>query len=520
MNLHLSMKGRLMSLAGLALVGICALAALAVSSNQVNQRALETLYDRDMDALVRLQRVENSLLEVRFRAAAVLLDQMPVPGALNHLRDARKSITEQWQALEPKAERSFADGEALAAFTQLKSSWSLVDATLAKLEQGYAAKDKGVLTTVLEDDWAVLHKGAVKPLQALIPITQRISEATYGAAKAKSRSMLAIGLSAGVLCLAALMLVAWLTARALLQPLREVETSMRRIAEGDLSAPVPMDRRDELGRMIEALALMQARLSALVGSVRQSADSIQVASSEVASGNADLSGRTEQAASNLQQTASSIEQLTVTVRHSADAARQANQLACSAAEVASRGGAVVSDVVATMDEINASSKKIADIIGVIDGIAFQTNILALNAAVEAARAGDQGRGFAVVASEVRSLAQRSAQAAREIKGLIGTSVEKVESGSRLVATAGATMSEIVASVRRVTDIIGEITTASSEQSQGIGQVNTAVSVLDQMTQQNAALVEQSAAAAESLSEQARRLNEVVGTFKLEAAVRA
>src|SRR5262249_514182 len=221
----------------------------------------------------------------------------------------------------------------------------------------------------------------------------------------------------------------------------------------------------------------------------------------------------------LQQTASSMEQLTGTVRQSADSARQANQLAASAAEVAARGGAVVSQVVSTMDEINTSSKKIADIIGVIDGIAFQTNILALHAAVEAPRAGEQGPGFAVVASEVRSLAQRSAEAAKEIKGLIGTSVDKVESGSKLVADAGKTMTEIVASVQRVTDIIGEITAATSEQSEGIGQVNAAVTQLDQMTQQNAALVEQSAAAAESLKEQAVHLAQAVGTFRtdLEAA---
>ena len=252
-----------------------------------------------------------------------------------------------------------------------------------------------------------------------------------------------------------------------------------------------------------------------ISQVRASADSINTASIEIATGNQDLSTRTEQTASNLQQAASSMVQLTGTVKQSADSARQANQLASSAAEVAQRGGSVVAQVVSTMDEINTSSKKIADIIGVIDSIAFQTNILALNAAVEAARAGEQGRGFAVVASEVRSLAGRSAEAAREIKGLIGASVEKVDAGSRLVADAGQTMTEIVSSVQRVTDIIGEITAASSEQSDGIGQVNQAVSQLDQMTQQNAALVEQSAAAAESLREQAASLARVVGTFQLD-----
>jgi methyl-accepting chemotaxis protein len=262
---------------------------------------------------------------------------------------------------------------------------------------------------------------------------------------------------------------------------------------------------------------MQERLRALVGEIRQTAESIQTASTEVASGNADLSQRTEQTASNLQQTASSMEQLTGTVRHSAASAGQANQLAANASRVATRGGDVVAQVVSSMDQINGASRKIADIIGVIDGIAFQTNILALNAAVEAARAGEQGRGFAVVASEVRSLAQRSAEAAKEIKALIGGSVEHVEAGSRLVSDAGSTMNEIVASVKRVSDIIGEITHAADEQSAGIGTVNDAVVQLDQMTQQNAALVEQSAAAAESLKDQAARLARAVGAFRLERA---
>jgi methyl-accepting chemotaxis protein len=258
-------------------------------------------------------------------------------------------------------------------------------------------------------------------------------------------------------------------------------------------------------------------IETVIAEVRSSADSIRTASAEIASGNLDLSQRTEQAASSLQQTASSMEEFTASVRQSADSAQQANQLAGAAAEIAQRGGSVVSQVVSTMDEINTSSRKIADIIGTIDGIAFQTNILALNAAVEAARAGEQGRGFAVVASEVRSLAQRSAAAAREIKALIGASVEKVESGSKLVADAGSTMGEIVASVQRVSDIIAEISAAASEQRDGIGQVNGAVSSLDHMTQQNAALVEQSTAAAESLKEQAARLGEVVGRFTLAGA---
>jgi len=286
---------------------------------------------------------------------------------------------------------------------------------------------------------------------------------------------------------------------------------MAEVADGNLETEIA---DAPPGSLLGGLQRMITSVRSTLVQVRNSTDSIGTASAEIATGNQDLSSRTEQTASNLQQAASSMEQLTGTVKQSADSARQANQLASSAAEVAARGGVVVSQVVATMDDINASSKKIADIIGVIDGIAFQTNILALNAAVEAARAGEQGRGFAVVASEVRSLAQRSAEAAKEIKGLIGASVDKVEGGAKLVADAGKTMSEIVGSVKRVSDIIGEITAASAEQSQGIGEVNASVTQLDQMTQQNAALVEQSAAAAESLKEQAVRLAQVVGTFRL------
>ena len=323
---------------------------------------------------------------------------------------------------------------------------------------------------------------------------------------------LALGLVGG---LAVLVFVETL-AGSIRRRLHAVDSALRRIASGDLTQPMASDRDDEIGRLIDAVDRTRESLAHVVSQVRSSTDNIANASSEIATGNFDLSSRTEETSSNLQRTASSMEQLTGTVRQSADAAAQANQLVSSASLVAERGGVVVSQVVTTMDEISAASRKISDIIGVIDAIAFQTNILALNAAVEAARAGEQGRGFAVVASEVRTLAQRSAAAAKEISGLIGSSVERVESGGRLVTAAGATMTEIVASVRRVSDIVGEITVATREQSSGLGQVNNSVGELDRMTQQNAALVEQSEAAAGSLKEQAARLTSLVSTFKLAA----
>ena len=317
-----------------------------------------------------------------------------------------------------------------------------------------------------------------------------------------------------VLALAVLIPLTYLSVRSITRSLAQARDLAERIAGGDLSRDTQALNHDEVGQLVTAMGRMQQSLRGLVRQVQDAAGNISTASSEIATGNHDLSQRTEQTAANLEEAASSMEMLTSTVQQSAQASRQASDFASSAAEVAARGGAVVSQVVSTMDQITTSSRKIADITGVIDSIAFQTNILALNAAVEAARAGEQGRGFAVVASEVRSLAQRSAGAAKEIKELIGSSVERVEDGSRLVSQAGQTMTEIVGSVRRVSGIIHEITASAAEQSENIGHISQSVTQLDQMTQQNAALVEQSTAASESLREQALQLTRAVSQFKL------
>nr|WP_315230378.1 methyl-accepting chemotaxis protein [uncultured Albidiferax sp.] len=307
---------------------------------------------------------------------------------------------------------------------------------------------------------------------------------------------------------------AWRLAGSITQPLAEANRAAQRVAAGDLTGRIATQRQDEVGQLVTSLQAMQANLVRVVGSVRQGSESVSTASAEIAEGNHDLSARTESQAAALEQTAASMQELSSTVRQNADSARQANQLALQASSVATQGGAVVGQVVQTMKGINDSSQKISDIIGVIDSIAFQTNILALNAAVEAARAGEQGRGFAVVASEVRSLAGRSAEAAKEIKVLISASVERVAQGTTLVDQAGTTMAEVVSAIRRVSDIVGEISAASTEQSAGVSQIGEAVTQMDQATQQNAALVEEMAAAASSLQHQASDLVQVVAQFKL------
>ena len=436
------------------------------------------------------------------------------PKAYDNLQAARSAFDDAHQATLQSA-RGTPVEPALASLVALRGAQAQAQDKVLALVKTDAAQAIEVLNRDETPAWRTLRAELLQLRDASGQLSAQIHQSVKQSAdRARWLAMALAALAIGVAVVLGLVVQRTLRREIGGDP-AVARTALRRIADGDLTGAMPPVR--EPASLMGALAGMQSSLRGLVAQVQQSSAGIETASREIASGNNDLAARTEQAASNLQETAASMEELNSTMRQSADAARQASQMAVANAEVAIRGGQVVGQVVATMDEINHSSKKINDIIGVIDGIAFQTNILALNAAVEAARAGEQGRGFAVVAAEVRNLAQRSAAAAKEIKVLIGTSVDKVEAGSRLVAEAGSTIGEVVANAQRVADIIGEITAASGEQSSGIGQVNTAVNQLDQMTQQNAALVEESSAAAESLKDQAQRLAQVVQVFRIEGA---
>ena len=513
---NLSVKLKLAVVAVAATAGAITLAGFNLYSGRVNSQALGQVYEANVHSLVQLQKIDAVLREVRFRVAGVLLDVMPVEGSLIHLRNSRKELDEAWGTVVAAGTADPAERELL---DQMGKGWSVVQATLGRIEQAYASSDNGRLTEVLETEWAVLHKGYIKPLASLLPLKEAAAKLTYERSSATNATLtgasivLAIALTSLVLAV-----VVWVM-RSITTSLDDAVNLARQVADGDLGTAIIVDRHDELGRLLQALAEMQGSLRRVVGEVRSSVHGISTASSEIAQGNADLSSRTEQQASSLEETASSMEELTSAVKQNAENARLANQLAAGASEVASRGGQMVSQVVETMGGITQSSRKIADIIGVIDGIAFQTNILALNAAVEAARAGEQGRGFAVVATEVRSLAQRSAAAAKEIRQLISDSVGRIDAGSTQVAEAGKTMGEIVESVRRVNGLIAEISAASQEQSQSLTQVSDTVQQLEKVTQQNAAMVQEATAASGSLEEQAASLTQAVGSFKLAEGAR-
>jgi len=417
--------------------------------------------------------------------------------------------------VQKQVEAAAVTAEGKAQLERIAAARKVVLDALAEATKARAEGDFARTLTLVDSKLLPAVERYVGEQDAYVQLQERQRDAAKQEDQAlRQRAMwMGAGIAAVVVVLG--LVLANLLVGSITHPLERAVGLANAIAGGDLTQDVhDDDRRDELGHLLRSLSAMGARLRGVVGEVRSGVESVSAASSQIATGNHDLSARTEQTAANLEETAASMEELTATVTQSADTARQANQLAANAAQAAERGGEVVGQVVTSMQQITESSRKIADIIGVIDGIAFQTNILALNAAVEAARAGEQGRGFAVVAGEVRSLAQRSAEAAKEIKQLITTSVDNVQSGSAQVEQAGQSMQDIVHSVRRVSDLIGEITASSTEQRDGIGQVNQAVANLDQMTQQNAALVEESSAAAAAMYEQAQRLAQVVAVFNV------
>jgi len=501
---------------GLAFAAVIALAAVVVV---IGITRLSHITDNisliGADRVPKVQKLADitddvNIIARELRDALIFDDAAKVAAALDTAVKAREQIGKLLAELAPTI--TSAEGKKrLAALAEARAAYVPVQVAFIELVR---AGKKAEATAVLSDKLRPVQVAYMKTVDDLKDVQIELIKhaAEEGQAEYAQAKLLMFGLLAGM-ALAGALLGAWIT-RSITRPVDEAVAVAERVAAGDLGSTIQVRSRDETGRLLGALKAMNESLVHIVGTVRNSSDSIATGSAQIASGNADLSQRTEEQASALEQTAASMEQLGSTVKQNADNARQANQLALGASTVAIRGGEVVGQVVQTMKGINESSKKIADIISVIDGIAFQTNILALNAAVEAARAGEQGRGFAVVASEVRSLAQRSAEAAKEIKSLITASVERVEQGTLLVDQAGVTMDEVVTSIKRVTDIMGEISSASTEQSTGVSQVGEAVSQMDQVTQQNAALVEESAAAAESLKLQAKALVSAVAVFKL------
>ena len=520
---RLSIRSRLVFVIGLLSTLLVGVGIMGLWSLSATNDALKRVYQDELIPLSQLDHIirlvnKNQLIVAQTIAgqlSAFPEDASVMGRQMDEADKAIKEIDHTWKAfmaahLTPEAKKLAAD---FVASRKKYGSEGLLPAMAA-----LRAQDVQQASEILQGPLNEHFPAVQQSINALLMLQQKNAKAEFEQSVslyATVRNTSIVAVLAGVL-LAAFMGL-WLV-RAISGPLNEAVRIARGVAAGDLTQAIHVHSQDETGRLMQAMKDMNASLVGIVHQVRQGTETIAVASREIASGNADLSSRTESQASSLEETASSMEELTSTVKQNAENARQANQLVVSTADVAMKGGKVVGQVVDTMASIKESSRKIADIIGVIDGIAFQTNILALNAAVEAARAGEQGRGFAVVAAEVRNLAQRSAGAAKEIKALIEDSVGKVDNGGKLVDEAGKTMDEIVNSVKRVTDIMSEIAAASQEQSAGIEQVNQAVGQMDEMTQQNAALVEEAAAAAESLQDQAGKLSQAVGVFKLDGMV--
>ncbi len=477
---------------------------------------LKTVYEDRTVPMGMLADVQALLLENRLALMSVVANATPeeLQRDLDEIEKNKGEIDRLWKAYS--ATKATLEEEKVAkqmALDLAKFRTEGLGATAAALKAGNYDEAKKLTFEKVRPLYEPVRKG----ITSLNDIQLAEAKLEYEAAQSRYRTarMVSWALILGGVAFA--VLFGWVLIQGISRDLAQAMQATNAVERGDLTFPIRADSTDEIGQLLHSLLGMQAGLVKVVTNVRSGSEGVATASAEIAQGNNDLSARTEQQASALEETAASMEELSATVKQNADSARQANQLAMNASTVAVRGGEVVGKVVETMKGINDASRKISDIISVIDGIAFQTNILALNAAVEAARAGEQGRGFAVVASEVRSLAGRSAEAAKEIKMLINTSVERVEQGTALVDQAGTTMTEVVSSIRRVTDLMGEISAASNEQAAGVSQVGEAVVQMDQVTQQNAALVEQMAAAASSLQNQASDLVQVVAVFKLGAA---
>ncbi|MDE1004940.1 MAG: methyl-accepting chemotaxis protein [Paraburkholderia fungorum] len=506
-----------LTMVGIILVALTVVVgALGLTALNDASRSLDRIARGDLVAIHALDDASSYLLRSRvsldrFNALSAAGDTEQAKKVLDRAQELYGMGNQSWQVYLDTQKNGVSQAqldELLARRTSLMRDG--MEPEFAALRANDLAAYHAIADTKISP-WFVSYDNA-----ASVVVKALQQHAVDQQSSAQSDISLMTTLIIGVTVLALLMVVGirFALRGLIVQPLSDATACFERMASGDLSETIEVFSRNEIGRLFSGIKRMQESLATMVKSVHSSTESIDTGAREIAMGNTDLSQRTEQQAASLQETASSMEQLTGTVRQNAENARQASQLAVSASDIATRGGDVVNQVVTTMQDIATSSNKVVDIIGVIEGIAFQTNILALNAAVEAARAGEQGRGFAVVAGEVRSLAQRSASAAKEIKELIGDSVDKVQSGSALVGRAGTTMDEIVQAVRRVTDIMGEISAASEEQSGGIEQVNRAVVQMDEVTQQNAALVEQAAAAAASLEEQTRQLQAVVNGWKV------